>query len=64
MSDETDPYYAENGTVWRRPVLTEKDGGTHISIGFMVCVMSEDVEKDTAEKVAKLMNAGHRALNN
>lgn len=60
--DKRQPYYAQNGAVWKHPIHTRnEDGTTSITIGFRVCTMSEMVGPDAAETVAVLMNAGHLA---
>lgn len=56
------PYYAENGTIWKRPIETDNGDGTRgITIGFPVCTMHPACGDDQAKIVAALMNAGHAA---
>jgi urease gamma subunit len=63
MSKDTDPlYYAKGGTVYKRPVYKRNDNGTHINLGFPVCVMHDAVGQEAAETVADLMNAGSNLM--
>jgi hypothetical protein len=59
------PYYAKAGCVWKRPIQRHDEVAkvTHITMGFRVCRMMDEVGDEAAETVAALMNAGDAALN-
>lgn len=55
-------YYAIDLCVFKRSVKTQKDhGASSFALGFRVCDVSEDL-LGGAEIVAKMMNAGSKAL--